>query len=81
MEEKVTYEDACEFISKYLKEAKGIDMKPKHIFNLSSFTGDPFHVNILYSIAVKYYENKKALEDERSAREWDEAIWGIPFYG
>ncbi|AZF89351.1 hypothetical protein Goe5_c02450 [Bacillus phage vB_BthM-Goe5] len=29
MKEKMTYEDACEFISKYLKEAKGIEMTAK----------------------------------------------------
>lgn len=80
MKEKMTYEDACEFISKYLKEAKGIEMTAKQIFNQSA-TGDLLHVHILYTIAVKYYERKKDLADDRSAREWDEAIWGIPFYG
>ncbi|AGY46756.1 hypothetical protein BigBertha_248 [Bacillus phage BigBertha] len=61
MKEKITYKEACEYISKYLKEAQGIDMTGEQVFNASP-TGELFHVSYLYEQAKAYYKVKEELE-------------------
>ena len=51
---KVTGKEACELISKYLKEAKGMDVKPEDIWNYSP-TGELAEVFLLYEEAKEYF--------------------------
>ncbi|AHN66687.1 hypothetical protein Bcp1_212 [Bacillus phage Bcp1] len=52
--EGITWVEACEFISKYLKEAHQIEMTGEQVFNASP-TGELFHVFYLYNQAKAYY--------------------------
>ncbi|MEM5659999.1 hypothetical protein AAHB50_32345 [Bacillus toyonensis] len=57
---KVTIQEACELIAKWLKETRGIDVTAKQIFNLSP-SGELWHVFELYAEAKNYFEKKVRL--------------------
>ncbi len=49
----MTGEEACKFISKKLKEVEGIDIEPQAIWDMSP-TGELSHVFYLYQWAKKH---------------------------
>jgi len=63
-EDKVSYVEACELISKYLKEVHQVEMTGEQVFNASP-TGELFHVFQWYHVAKGFYDAVDKITKER----------------